>query len=73
MVVLLLVEFLLLHVHQMREVKDFANFLRLLGLDHIRSLRVLVSCHLHLLLVKESRVDDRLNRISQRRLCYQNV
>lgn len=60
MAVLLLVKFFLLHVHQMSEVYDFANLLRLLRLDHIRSLRVLVPCHLHLLLVEKSRVDDRL-------------
>lgn len=66
-------EFLLLHVHQMSEVYDFANFLRLLGLDHVWPLRELVPCHLHLLLVKESRVYYRLTRISQRRLGYQNV
>lgn len=60
MVVLFLVEFFLLHVHQVSEVYDFANLLRLLRLDHVRPLRVLVPCHLHLLLVEESRVDDRL-------------
>ena len=58
MIVLLFMESFLLHVHQVSEVDDFAYLLRLLGLYHVRSLRVLVSGNLHLLLVEEPRVDN---------------
>jgi hypothetical protein len=73
MIILFFVEPFLLHVHEMPKVDNLANLLLLLRSNGTRSLRVLVSNHLHLLLIKETRVNNRLTRVCQWWLSNQNV
>jgi hypothetical protein len=73
MIVLLFVKSLLLHIHEVSEVNNLAYFLLLLRPDSPRSLGILVSDHLHLLLIKEARVDYGLTRVCQWLFSYENI